>query len=90
MKILIIAFMLANLSANQMRMVIADLSLTKQRVETDGLIFKKDGVFKDYVLIKLGTQEVRIKESDFLRLINEVESLEELQNNKPAKDENRK
>ena len=89
MKIFIIAFMLCQLSANEMRMVIAELS-TSQHVEANGLLFQKDGFFRDYVLIKLGTQEVRIKESDFLKLINEVEILEELQNNEPAKDENRK
>jgi hypothetical protein len=72
-----------------MREVIAELA-THQHVEINGLMFQKCGTFKDYVLIKLGTQEVRIKESDFLRLINEIETLEELQNNEPAKDENRK
>jgi hypothetical protein len=76
--------MLCQLSANEMREVIADLA-THQHVETNGLLFQKDGVFKDYVLIKLGNKEVRIKESDFLKLINEVEILEEIQNNKPAK-----
>jgi hypothetical protein len=86
MKILIIAYLIANLSSNEMRMVIAELSLTKQHVETNGLLFQKDGVFKDYVLIKLGTNEVRIKESDFLKLINKVEILEEIQNHNPAKE----
>ena len=76
--------MLANLSANEMRMVIADLA-TSQHIEKNGLLFQKCGTFKDYVLIKFGKQEVRIKESDFLRLINEVEILEEIQNHTPAK-----
>ena len=77
--------MLCQLSSNEMREVIADLSLTKQHVETNGLLFQKCGTFKDYILIKLGTQEVRIKESDFLRLINEIEELENIQNLTPAK-----
>jgi hypothetical protein len=82
--------MLCQLSANEMREVIADLSLRPEKyVETNGLIFQKCNTFKDYVLISLGNEGLRIKESDFLKLINEVEILEEIQNHTPAKDEKR-
>jgi hypothetical protein len=83
-KLSIIAFVLSQFSARELRDLIADLDLNNASIESQGAYFEKSGRFKDCINVQVGNIAITIKQSDFLKLIAEAEKEEETINHLPA------
>jgi hypothetical protein len=83
----IIAFVLSQFSTREMREVIAELNLQQEKVfEFKDVQFRKVGRFKDRIIIDLGAMECEIAESDFFKLISEIEKEESIADYLPAQE----